>query len=401
MRTIHRLIAPFVVLVLLFLGVTGTLIQSIDLRTLLRHAPPDDPDMMAIREDKDGSDDYAVLATPDYTAAALPNGFDFAAAFPRLLAATQSATGIGALDYVEVRMEAGGPTGVALSGHRLLYDDFGRSTARIDSLSGHERGPPSLRNEVKGIHRMTTFGDWALWINPVVGVCLGVFIVTGMWLYFQMLSARRRIKRRGWFWKGGGWWRVLHRWTSLVAALFLVVITLTGVWLAYESLYFGLWMEHHRPAPGGSVVARQSGVQPLSAAQIPGMLTRTLQSYSAEFAGQPIKVLRLRVYGGMPQGVLVVGQGDDTQQVVFNTNTGRRASETEPGYPDTGFPFGWQAHQWAKQIHRGSIIGLSGRWMDLIGGVALIYLSMSGVVMYFDLWNRRRKSGRPSLLWTS
>jgi uncharacterized iron-regulated membrane protein len=92
--------------------------------------------------------------------------------------------------------------------------------------------------------------------------------------------------------------------------------------------------------------------------------------------------------------------GDDTQQVVFNAATGHRAGLTEPGYPPTGFPFGWQAHQLAKQIHRGSYFGLSGRWMDFFGGVAIIYLSISGAVMYAQMWNRRRRAGRGALLWT-
>jgi hypothetical protein len=32
---------------------------------------------------------------------------------------------------------------------------------------------------------------------------------------------------------------------------------------------------------------------------------------------------------------------------------------------------GWQAHQIAKQVHRGDYIGLSGRWMDLAAGLSL------------------------------
>lgn len=85
---------------------------------------------------------------------------------------------------------------------------------------------------------------------------------------------------------------------------------------------------------------------------------------------------------------------------MFNASTGRRVTETEPGYPETGFPFGWQAHQLAKQIHRGDFIGLSGRWMDLIAGVSIVLLSLSGAVMYFDLWNRRRRTGRRALVWS-
>jgi uncharacterized iron-regulated membrane protein len=130
------------------------------------------------------------------------------------------------------------------------------------------------------------------------------------------------------------------------------------------------------------------------------MLRTTLSAFRSSLADQPLKVLRLRVYGGMAQGVVIVGSGDDTQQVVFNAATGHRASLTEPGYPPTGFPFGWQAHQVAKQVHRGSYIGLSGRWMDLFGGLSMVYLSLSGVVMYVEMWNRRRRSGRRALLWT-
>jgi uncharacterized iron-regulated membrane protein len=295
-------------------------------------------------------------------------------------------------------MTEGGPIGLVLSGKQLLRFDFATGQVQAGAEVRRER-PASLRNDIKHIHRMTTFGDWALWINPIVGVGLGAFVVTGVVMYWQLLSARKRIKRPEWFWKAGGWWRTLHRWSSIVASLFILVIALSGTWLAVESLVFGYYMSAHRPGAGLPFV-HQSGVVPLTDAQLPGMLSTTLAAYQVILADQPLKVLRLRVYGGMPQGVIVAGLGDETQQVVFNAATGRRAGLTEPGYPPTGFPFGWQAHQMAKQIHRGSYFGLSGRWMDLLGGVAIIYLSISGVVMYVDMWNRRRRAGRRALLWT-
>jgi uncharacterized iron-regulated membrane protein len=247
---------------------------------------------------------------------------------------------------------------------------------------------------------MTAFGDWALWINPIVGIALGVFVVTGLVMYWQLLSARKRIKRPQWFWVAGGWWRTLHRWGAIVASVFIMAIALSGLWLAVESLVFGYYLAAHLPKAGQPMV-RQPAATPLEDLQLPAMLSTTLRAYeSSSFADQPLKVLRLRIYGGMRQGVLIAGLGEDTQQVVFNASTGVRAGLTEPGYPPTGFPFGWQAHQIAKQIHRGSYIGLSGRWMDLFGGLSLIYLSLSGIVMYFDMWNRRRRSGRSALLWT-
>jgi hypothetical protein len=75
MRTVHRITSLFVVVVTLYLGATGTLIQLIDLTTLFRHAPATDPNMMALREDKDGPGDFEVLGTAEYTAPSLPAGF--------------------------------------------------------------------------------------------------------------------------------------------------------------------------------------------------------------------------------------------------------------------------------------------------------------------------------------
>jgi hypothetical protein len=102
----------------------------------------------------------------------------------------------------------------------------------------------------------------------------------------------------------------------------------------------------------------------------------------------------------MPQAAFVLSEEESVQQVVYDTRDGREVSETEPGYPVTGFPFGWQAHQYAKQIHRGSLFGLTGRWMGLLGGLSMIFLSLSGICIYFDMWRKRRGSGRTPFFWT-
>jgi uncharacterized iron-regulated membrane protein len=137
---------------------------------------------------------------------------------------------------------------------------------------------------------------------------------------------------------------------------------------------------------------------PLKDAELADMLKVTLDAERAGAGDVPIKVVRLRYYAGMPQGVVVTG-GDDNKQMVFNAKTGRAVSETEPGYPPAGFPFGWQAHQLAKDVHRGGIIGLSGRLMDLFAGLAMFYLSLSGIWIYADLWRRRARSGRSTPVW--
>jgi uncharacterized iron-regulated membrane protein len=156
--------------------------------------------------------------------------------------------------------------------------------------------------------------------------------------------------------------------------------------------------QYARFAPGMSA----DYSSPLPDAKLPVMLRTTISSYQASKGVTPIKVLRLRYFAGMPQGVIVAVGNDatDARQLVFNADTGKRASMTEPGYPDVVFPFGWEEHELMKQIHRGDIFGLPGRLMDVFAGLSLVFLSVSGLVMYVDLLRRRSRSGRKQLFWT-
>lgn len=404
MRTLHRVVSLFVVLFTLYLGVTGTLIQLIDLHTLYGHAPATDPDMRAIREGFDGPDGFVVIGTADYSAPALPAGFDMGEALRRVVAAAQPQLGDLPWSYAEIRMTDRQPIGRIQSGKRLFQLNFRTGSSSLGPAPAPEPSVvPSLRNTIKHFHRMTfeaadtaksPLGIWPLWISPFVGLALVLFVISGLVMYFQMLSARRRIRKPGWFWSSGGWWRTLHRWLSVCAAAFILVVALSGEFLAIDSLYLGLVLSHGPPP------AYTTPPSPVSPTELPSMLRTTLAAYQSAAPNLPLKVVRLRMYGGMPQGVVIAGRGDETQQMVFNAVTGQQAGEAEAGYPSTGFMLGWEAHQIGKAIHRGSIIGLAGRWMDLLAGLSIVFLSASGGVMYFQLWSRRRRAGRSALVWT-
>lgn len=59
-----------------------------------------------------------------------------------------------------------------------------------------------------------------------------------------------------------------------------------------------------------------------------------------------------------------------------------------------------RVHNLLKELHTGSIIGLSGQWLDLLTGFAFIVLAVTGIVMYFNLLAQRRKLGRRGLFWS-
>jgi hypothetical protein len=173
------------------------------------------------------------------------------------------------------------------------------------------------------------------------------------------------------------------------------VLVLSGAFLAVNAVGINVNKAlQHGQRPGMTVDASQ----PLTDAELPSLLQVTLRAYGQAHPGLPLRVLRLRYFAGMPQGVVVTGE-TDARQLVFNAATGRPASETEPGYPDTGMPFGWRVGQIVKQLHRGDLFGFPGRVMAVLAGLSLLYLAISGTVVYVDLWRRRRKMGRNGLFW--
>lgn len=393
LRYIHRWATLLALIPALFLALTGVVIQGIDLRSILTHTPASDANVRAMNESFDGPPDFAVRTTADRLAKPLPAGADYAAMLATTFTALRSQFGPVPVDYIEFRMAGDRPVaqvGVAGGHIRFAGAQVLEQTKRDIP---EDPSPASDRNIFKHLHRMTSFGDWALYINIATSLGLVTLMVTGLMVYVKLLAQRRKIKRPALFWSAGGQWRSLHRAVSLVCALFLAVATLSGGWLASDSLYrhFDVAAQAQSPHPP----ARPA---PLTDAQLPAMLRVTFTALQYTAPGAPVQVIRLRNYGPYRQGVVVTG-GEDARQLVFNAQTGARMTETEPGYPRVHFPFGWQMHQWAKSVHRGDIIGMPGRWMDLIAGFALLYLTVSGGVMYWQMWQKRRASGRTQLIW--
>lgn len=397
LRRYHRIMGTVLMLFLLYIGVTGTLTQIVDLRALLTGQPATNGDMKAIREGIDGPGNFAVIATQDYAAAPLPGDLDLRGALSKVTATARSSLGAGApWTYVEFRNIGGQPVAQVLVERNLArFDARTGAPLGVTALEKHRQGTPALHQTLKNWHRLFYFGDLVLWLNTLIGIGLLGMVVTGTWLYFRLLRARAAQGHGALFWNAGGWWRSCHRWISVAAAAFLLVVAVTGTLLSIDSFCLGLYRAMHGTMPPG--MSRDAS-SPLQDAQLPSMLDRTLVAFRDRHGATPVKVLRLRIYAGMPQGA-IVGGSEETRQFVFNARTGDAATATEAGYPFMGFPFGWREHELVKQIHRGDILGLPGRAMDLLAGLALIFLSVSGLIMYLDLWRRRALAGRRNVFW--
>ncbi len=394
MRRLHRSIALIAVFFGLYVGSTGMLIQFVDLRSILGHAPANDPDVQAIRDGRDGPPNFQVLRDSDFEAMSLPAGFDFNGALATVIRSARTVAGTAPVSFIELRMLEGRPVGqVAALGKLLRFDALSGAVLADLQTAPPARLPPagnraSLRNTAKNIHRMTAYGNTATIVFFVLGVALCVMVVSGLILYFRLWAARARLGRGAIAWFAGGWWRTLHRACAIGASMCLAWVALTGLLCAAGSLgvaYYRVQTHGLRPGLTADVSA------PLPDAQLASMLNTTLAAYRGAGATGAIKVVRLRYFAGMPQGVIVHGE-PDTRQLAFNTITGQEASLSGAAYPRTGQTFGWQGDQILKRMHRGDFIGLPGRWISFITGIALLFLSASGAVLYLEVWNRKRST---------
>ncbi len=398
MRNLHRILAVFLAFFALYIGTTGVLTQLTDLQAVLRHAPATDPTMRAIHNGIYGPPNYAVIKDPDFSAASLPADFNYDRALATVTHAARAALNGNPVSYVELRVLDGKAVGTVGSGSDVY--GFDATTGAQLGAPLHNGplptsvGTPGLRNQLKALHRFS--GGWFDIIMVVFGISLLTMIVTGTVMYFRLLAARRRMGKPQPFWSAGGMWRTLHRSVAIVAVIFLTIVATSGTILAISGLGVATNRMLHdgkRPGITGDFSA------PMNDIELPEMLGTTLASYNAADPGVPARVVRLRYFAGMPQGVVVTGDAE-ARQLVFNTDTGRRVSMSEPGYPNTDVTFGWQMDETVKQIHRGDMFGLTGRMMDLLAGLSLLYLAASGLVMYFDMWGKRRQKGRRAFFWS-
>ena len=428
LRTTHRITGVIVLTVLIYLSVTGLMMQSIDLwQIVVAHHEPADPDILGMLQRQGG--EFKILAKADNSAQPLPAALDTHAALDTVVKSARAALGNAPLRFVELRMLGGRLIGNVET--RELSASFDGVTGAPISQAAAPTVPAvlpidTLRYRIKAFHRLTVLGNWALWINLIVGVALFAMVITGFTLYIRMWIERKKQEPSGFIWVGGAgnegdWKRAMHRGVGLFAAILLLVVAFSGEWLAYESLVLGYRMQNavqlrraaaaqngpgnngagqNAPnaagAPGPAAAPRNNQGQLLKDADIPSLLDTTLNAERQATNGAQIKVLRIRAFGNVTQGVVIIGEGRDTTQLAFNAKTGQVVSG-EPQAPGTGFPWGWDAHQLGKAIHRGSYFGTWARFLDFFAGLALLYLSINGLALYIDFKKERWQSRKASV----
>jgi uncharacterized iron-regulated membrane protein len=433
-RVCHRVGGLIASLLMLYLAVTGATMQVLDLHAILTRAPQSDATVESMDEGRYGPAQFAVIQNSDFDAPPLPAGFDIATGLATVLQAAHEqanhAGGLAPMAWVELRMADGIPIGQVMLGSRLVAFNALTADPVVPVPSKGLALDDSLRQTIKYFHRFWSHGTGdvpGVYFELLSGLIMWSLLITGLSMYFKLLRTRSHQGRSQLFWTrgGGGSWRSLHRIVSVAASVFIMCIAFSGTWIGFESVVNALrrgsplaavlvqanaeqaatQTQGQKQAPGRAVGGRGPGrrnpldfIIPLRDQEVQDMTAMTLRSMQLLYSGTPIKVIRLRIYGQMKQGVVVAG-GKRTTQLVFNADTGGPVTLSEGGYPESGFPFGTQVHENIKHFHSGDMFGLPSRLMNLCAGFSLMFLSVSGLAMYFDIWRKRRNAGRNGLFW--
>lgn len=202
-----------------------------------------------------GPNGFALIQVTDFSAPALPDGFDYDKAIGTVLRAVHAQQNTGSdphgggdaayspVAWIELRVSNGIPIGQAMVGTRLeaFNARTGDPVEPVPTKTIPQGGalPPSLRQKLKTLHRFWNRQDTpGVYVEFLAGLILWTMTVSGLMMYFRLWRTRWKQERPQPLWlTGGRWWRAWHRVTSILAAVFLLWMSFTGTWIGFESSY--------------------------------------------------------------------------------------------------------------------------------------------------------------------
>jgi uncharacterized iron-regulated membrane protein len=175
--------------------------------------------------------------------------------------------------------------------------------------------------------------------------------------------------------------RTIHRWVSLPIAIIMLIVAISGIYLQFEEFGEG----------GGEGNRAQQAKSALPAdAEAADMLTKAIAAARAakpELAAQRIE---LNFQRGEAKVTIAEAGGRGAPSVEYNAKTGEAIFKDRPPPSLRGIMIG---------LHTGKTVGMTGLILVMLSGIILTVLSVTGLVVYYDMWRRRRAAGKGGLFW--
>jgi uncharacterized iron-regulated membrane protein len=173
--------------------------------------------------------------------------------------------------------------------------------------------------------------------------------------------------------------RQIHRWISFPLIIFLFLVTATGVVLQSEEL--GEIGEGERTLPTASALPGD--------AELAAIVTKAAAAARAAKADFPAQNLMLDFANGVQKARFGISpRGGPAVEVNLATGEAKMQGQPKPNL-----------HGIMIQLHTGKMFGPLG--LIIMGVVSLIFLvlTVTGFIVYFNMWQRRRAAGIKGLFW--
>ncbi len=163
--------------------------------------------------------------------------------------------------------------------------------------------------------------------------------------------------------------RKLHRWLSIVAAILFLNVSITGVLLETLQLL-----------KGDEQVNRVSVYQldkPINFDQ--AALNRAQAAVRNAYGNRPVYDLEWELGTAEPVYVFHLG-GKEPMAVIVNAQTAAIAHARPDG------------EGWLIKLHTGEIMGDSGKVLGLLWGLGLVFMTITGLIMYMQIYKARKQT---------
>ncbi len=175
--------------------------------------------------------------------------------------------------------------------------------------------------------------------------------------------------------------RKIHRWVSIFAAIFLFVVAATGVILQVQKLTGD---EEEEAGETFSGTFTTSTAKDAFAA----MLARTLDAARVAAPNERIASVELRLAGNTPEGVVTM-PGEPGRRIIVNAQSSKVISDEA-----------YERESLFLRIHSGEILGEPGVVMGILWGLGLVILSVTGLIVYLNMYTKRRAArDKGQVLW--
>ena len=170
--------------------------------------------------------------------------------------------------------------------------------------------------------------------------------------------------------------RKIHRWLGIIAIIFFLSVSITGVVLQYQAIFGEEEIAHEAMAALQSPVTTAQSFEVDAAA-----FGRARDAVGARYPNVPVASVDWQIKGATPAFTFHL-DGPEPIKVKIAATTGAVIS-AEPDGED-----------WIKRLHTGEIVGDGGKVLGLLWGLALVVMSVTGFVVYLKMVKARQTGSK-------